>query len=231
MFTAMTVRDRLPQIELAVGEDVTVFVLRNLVPIPEDDAARLRDFADRHGIHWWLQPKGPDGAHPFYPLQAPALDYALPEFGLRLAYRPTEFTQVNAGVNRVLVRRAVDMLDPKPGERVGDLFCGLGNFTLALASRGADVVGMEGAATLVERATTNARANGLATARASSRTTSTPTPRARFARLGLGRQAPHRSPRDGAMESARRSTSRTCPRGSSTSPAAPRRSHATQACS
>jgi 23S rRNA (uracil1939-C5)-methyltransferase len=161
MFTAMAVRDRLPQLELAVGEDVTVFVLRNLVPIPEEDAQRLRDFADRHGIQWWLQPKGPETAHPFYPLEAPALDYALPEFGVRLAYRPTEFTQVNAGVNRVLVSRAVRLLDPRPGERVGDLFCGLGNFSLPIAVRGAQVVGMEGSPALVERAAQNARANGL----------------------------------------------------------------------
>jgi 23S rRNA (uracil1939-C5)-methyltransferase len=139
----------LPQIELAVGEDVTVFVLRNLEPIPEEDAAKLRAFADAHGIQWWLQPKGPDTAHPCYPLEAPALDYALPEFGLRIAFGPTEFTQVNAGVNRVLVRRAVDMLDPRPGERVGDLFCGLGNFSLPLATRGATVLGMEGAPSLV----------------------------------------------------------------------------------
>jgi len=157
----MSIRDRLPQLELAVGDAVTVFVLRHLEPIGEEDAKRLRDFADRHGIQWWLQPKGPETAHPFHPLDAPSLDYALPEFGLRLSFGPTEFTQVNAGVNRVLVKRAVDMLDPKPGERVGDLFCGLGNFTLPLASRGADVIGMEGSASLVRRAEANARANGL----------------------------------------------------------------------
>jgi 23S rRNA (uracil1939-C5)-methyltransferase len=161
MFTAMKIRDRVPQLEVAVGEDVTVFVLRHLEPIPEEDAIRLRAFADAHGIQWWLQPKGPDTAHPWHPMQAPALDYALPEFGLRLRYRPTEFTQVNAGVNRMLVKRAVDMLDPREGERVGDLFCGLGNFTLPLASRGAFAIGMEGSASLVERARDNARLNGL----------------------------------------------------------------------
>ena len=161
MFTSFRLRDRIPQLEVAVGAAVTVFVLRHLEPIPEEDAAKLRDFADRHGIQWWLQPKGPETAHPFYPLDAPALDYRLPEFGLTLAFGPTEFTQVNAGVNRVLVKRAVDMLDPRSGERVGDLFCGLGNFSLALASRGADVVGIEGAPSLVARAAANARANGL----------------------------------------------------------------------
>jgi 23S rRNA (uracil1939-C5)-methyltransferase len=161
MFTGMKLRDRLPQIELAVGEDVTIFVLRHLEPIPEEDAAKLRAFADQHGIQWWLQPKGPETAHPWYPLEATALDYALPEFGLRLAFGPTEFTQVNAGVNRILVRRAVDLLDPRPGERAGDLFCGLGNFSLPLATRGAHVIGMEGAPSLVRRAEANARANGL----------------------------------------------------------------------
>ena len=162
MFTSMKLRERIPQIELAVGEEVTILVVRHLEPIPEEDAAKLRAFADRHGVQFWLQPKGPETAHPFYPLEAPALDYRLPEFGLSLRYGPTEFTQVNAAVNRVLVKRAVDLLDPRPGERVGDLFCGIGNFTLALASRGAEVTGMEGSPGLVARAAENARLNGLA---------------------------------------------------------------------
>jgi 23S rRNA (uracil1939-C5)-methyltransferase len=161
LFTSMQVRDRVPQIELAVGDAVTVLVLRNLEPIPEEDAAKMRAFADRHAIQWWLQPKGPDTAQPFHPLEAPALDYTLPEFGLRIGFGPTEFTQVNAGVNRSLVKRAVDMLAPRAGERVGDLFCGLGNFTLPLAVGGADVVGMEGSASLVQRGARNAKANGL----------------------------------------------------------------------
>jgi 23S rRNA (uracil1939-C5)-methyltransferase len=144
-----------------VGEAVTVLVLRHLEPLGEEDRARLRAFADRHGIQWWLQPKGPDTAHPFHPADAPALDYRLPEFGLTLAFRPTEFTQVNAAVNRALVGRAVGLLDPRPGQRVGDLFCGLGNFTLALAARGATVVGLEGMASLTARGEANARANGL----------------------------------------------------------------------
>ena len=161
MFTAMRLRDRIPQLELAVGDDVTVLVVRNLEALPEEDAARLRAFADRHGIQFWLQPAGPDTARPFHPLDAPPLDYSLPEFGVRLRFGPTEFTQVNAAVNRVLVKRAVDLLDPHPGERVGDLFCGLGNFSLPLAARGAEVIGMEGSASLVRRATENAALNGL----------------------------------------------------------------------
>jgi 23S rRNA (uracil1939-C5)-methyltransferase len=161
LFTGMLLRERLPQIELAVGESVTIFVLRNLEPVGEEDAARLRDFADAHGIQWWLQPKGPDSAYPFYPQHSPELDYRLPEFGLSLAFRPTEFTQVNAAVNRVLVKRAVEALDPRPGETVGDLFCGLGNFTLAIASRGASVIGVESSASLVARGEENARRNQL----------------------------------------------------------------------
>jgi 23S rRNA (uracil1939-C5)-methyltransferase len=161
MFTTMALRERLPQVELAVGESVTILVLRHLEPVGEEDCAKLRTFADRHGIQWWFQPKGPETAHPFYPEDAPPLDYRLPEFGLAIGFRPTEFTQVNSAVNRALVKRAVDLLDPRPGERIGDLFCGLGNFTLAIAARGATVVGMEGAATLTARGEENARANGL----------------------------------------------------------------------
>lgn len=161
LFTTMALRERLPQVELAVGERVTILVLRHLDPVGEEDRAKLRAFADRHGIQWWLQPKGPETAHPFHPEDSPPLDYRLPEFGLSIGFRPTEFTQVNAAVNRVLVKRAVGLLDPQPGERVGDLFCGLGNFTLAIAARGVTVVGMEGAATLTARGEENARANGL----------------------------------------------------------------------
>lgn len=162
LFTSLELRDRIPQLELAVGESVMALVLRNLESLPEGDQAKVRAFADANpGIQFWLQPKGPETAYPFHPVDAPLLDYRLPEFGLSLHYRPTEFTQVNPGVNRILVKRAVDMLDPQPGERVGDLFCGLGNFTLALATRGADVIGMEGAPFLVERARDNARRNGL----------------------------------------------------------------------
>ncbi|HEX6632508.1 MAG TPA: 23S rRNA (uracil(1939)-C(5))-methyltransferase RlmD [Usitatibacter sp.] len=200
MFTSMRLRERIPQLELAVGESVTVFVLRHLEPIPEEDAEKLRAFADRHGIQWWLQPKGPDTAHPFYPLDAPPLDYRRPEFGLTLGFGPTEFTQVNTAVNRVLVKRAVDMLDPRPGERAGDLFCGLGNFSLAIAARGADVVGIEGAPSLVERAKSNARANGLgerATFLAHDLYTDAPGALARMGRVDKLLIDP---PRDGAVE-------------------------------
>ena len=154
--------DRLPQIEIALGDDVDVLVLRVLEPLTDADENSLRAFADRHCIQWWLQPKGPDTAHPFYPLNSPALCYRLPEFAIEMPFNPTEFTQVNPFVNQVLVRRAIGLLDPQPGERIADLFCGLGNFTLPIARRGADVVGFEGSAALVKRAAANSAHNGLA---------------------------------------------------------------------
>jgi 23S rRNA (uracil1939-C5)-methyltransferase len=154
--------DRLPQIELAVGEAVTVLVLRILDALSAQDEAALRGFAMQHEIQLWLQTAGPDTAQPLHPLEAPPLYYSLPEFGVQVRFRPTDFTQVNHAVNRILVRQAMALLDPRPGERVADLFCGLGNFSLPIASRGARVLGVEGNAELVRRADANARANGLA---------------------------------------------------------------------
>jgi 23S rRNA (uracil1939-C5)-methyltransferase len=156
----LSVRERLPQIEVAVGDNATVLVFRHLEPLTAEDKALVKDFAASQGIHAWLQPAGPDSAHPFHPADS-ALYYELPEFGVRIHFRPTEFTQVNPAMNRVLVSRALKLLDAQPGERVADLFCGLGNFTLPLAKQGAQVVGFEGSAGLVERARQNAAANGL----------------------------------------------------------------------
>jgi 23S rRNA (uracil1939-C5)-methyltransferase len=168
---ALTIRDRLPQIELAVGdsagapglprEAVPVLVLRVLeTPTPADED-RLRAFADVHGVQFYLQPGGPATAFPFHPA-ARQLAYALPEFDLVFPYGPTEFTQVNPAINRVLVRRAMALLDPRPGERIADFFCGIGNFTLPIARRGATAVGVEGSAALVARAQETAALNGLA---------------------------------------------------------------------
>jgi 23S rRNA (uracil1939-C5)-methyltransferase len=162
LIAGLSLPTRLPQIELAVGEAVTVLVLRILDPLSPQDEDLLRNFATRHGIQFWLQTKGPDTAEPFFPLHAPPLYYSLPEFGVQIRFRPTDFTQVNHQVNRILVRRAMALLDPRPGERIADLFCGMGNFSLPIASRGADVLGVEGNAELVRRAEGNARENGLA---------------------------------------------------------------------
>lgn len=151
----------MPQIELAVGSAVTALVLRILEPLTEADEALLRAFADRHNVQFWLQPKGPDTVTPFYPLE-PQLDYTLPEFNIRMPFKPTDFTQVNHAINRVLVSRALSLLAPAAGDRVLDLFCGIGNFTLPLARRAREVVGIEGSETLTTRALENARANGVA---------------------------------------------------------------------
>ena len=173
LIESLTIRQRLPQIELAVGErlptsgdtgrgePVYALVLRVLAPLATTDEARLVAFADAHGVDFWLQPGGPDTVVPFHPRNA-TLAYTLPEFDVALPFAPTEFTQVNAAINRVLVRRAINLLAPAPGERVADFFCGLGNFTLPIARRGAQVVGVEGSAALVERARANAQRNGLA---------------------------------------------------------------------
>ncbi|MBI5269786.1 MAG: 23S rRNA (uracil(1939)-C(5))-methyltransferase RlmD [Burkholderiales bacterium] len=156
----MEARDRLPQIELAVGEGVTALVLRHLEPLSAGDAQRLRDFAAQHGVQWWLQPKGPDTVH-LLDEGGPELAYRLPEFGLVMPFKPTDFTQVNHQINTVLVGRAVRLLDVQPHERVIDWFCGLGNFTLPLATRAREVLGIEGSETLVARSRENAARNGL----------------------------------------------------------------------
>ena len=156
----LSVRTRLPQIEVAVGDNAAALVVRHLLPLTDEDKAHLESFAERHGIHLWLQPGGPESAHPFHPA-ASELYYDLPDFDVRLHFRPTDFTQVNHGVNRALVARAIELLDPHPGERIADLFCGLGNFSLPIARRGAQVIGFEGSAELVARARANAAANGL----------------------------------------------------------------------
>ncbi|MDA0225688.1 MAG: 23S rRNA (uracil(1939)-C(5))-methyltransferase RlmD [Proteobacteria bacterium] len=161
MATMLSIRARLPQVELAVGEAAVVLVFRNLDPLTAEDETVLRAFAEENGVHVWLQPAGPDGASPFHPPDAPLPRYSLPEFGITIDFRPTDFTQVNHAVNRVLVSRAVRFLDPQPGERIADLFCGLGNFTLPIARSGAEVHGWEGSAPLIERARANARANRL----------------------------------------------------------------------
>jgi len=157
---ALSIRERMPQIELAVGSSVTALVLRVLEPINAADEALLRAFADEHYVQFWLQPKGPDSVVPFYPLDR-QLDYTLPEFGIRMPFMPTDFTQVNHQINRVLVGRALRLLAPQKGDRVLDLFCGIGNFTLPLARLAREVVGIEGSEALTTRALANAKENGV----------------------------------------------------------------------
>jgi 23S rRNA (uracil1939-C5)-methyltransferase len=148
-----------PQIELACGDDVTALVLRHLEPLSEGDIARLRAFALAHpGVQWWLQPKGPDTVR-LLDEGGAQLGYALPEFGISMPFKPTDFTQVNPYINRVLVLRALRLLDVQPDDRVIDWFCGLGNFTLPLATRAREVLGIEGSEALVARSRENYERN------------------------------------------------------------------------
>lgn len=164
----MSQPDRMPQIEMAVGEipgqpnllDI-VLVLRHLEPLSEGDQVQLAEFGRQHGVRWFLQPGGPTTVHPLDPQDRPLLTYHLPNFGVSLNFAPTEFTQVNPSINHALVTRAMRLLAAQPGERVADMFCGLGNFTLPIARSGAQVVGVEGSDALVKRAAENAEMNGL----------------------------------------------------------------------
>lgn len=162
----LSLRDRLPQIEVAVaqagGAEEVVLVLRVLQPPTEADLARLRDFQSEHGVSLWLQPGGPDSAAPLDAREQRSLSLSLPEFGITLPFAPTDFTQVNHRINEVLVRRALRLLDVGSQHRVVDFFCGLGNFTLPLATRALRVIGFEGSPALVQRAEQAARDNGLA---------------------------------------------------------------------
>lgn len=151
---------RIAQIEVAVDDTQTALVFRNLDPLSAADREKMIVFAREHEMHFFLQPAGPDSVEPLWPEQT-QLSYALPEFDVRFNFTPTGFTQVNTDINRKMVPYAIDMLDVQPDERVLDLFCGIGNFTLPLARRAKEVVGVEGLDILVQRARENAELNGI----------------------------------------------------------------------
>ena len=159
LIQSMDAIETCPQIELACGDEVTALVLRHLEPLSAADLARLRAFAaERPGLQWWLQPKGPDTVKRLDE-GGPELAYALPQFGITMPFKPTDFTQVNPHINRVLVARALRLLDPQRHERVIDWFCGLGNFTLPLATLAGEVLGIEGSEALVARSRENLKLN------------------------------------------------------------------------
>jgi 23S rRNA (uracil1939-C5)-methyltransferase len=164
LIESLSIRGKVPQIEFAMGEgqdaSITALVLRIMAPLSVADEARLKVFADEYGVQWWLQTKGPDTVALFYPTDK-QLHYTLPEFGICMPFKPTDFTQVNHQINRVLVSQALRLLDVQPDERIADLFCGLGNFTLPIATRAREVVGIEGSDVLTMRAQENSRINGL----------------------------------------------------------------------
>jgi len=158
----MDAKETLPQIELACGDEVTAMVLRHMEPLSQGDLARLRDFAAVHrGLQWWLQPGGLETVK-LLDEAAQELSYGLPEFGITMPFKPTDFTQVNPQINQVLVSRALRLLAVQPDERVIDWFCGLGNFTLPLATRAREVLGIEGSEVLVARSRENFERNKAA---------------------------------------------------------------------
>ena len=156
---AMDAKETIPQIELACGDAVTAMVLRHMEPLSAGDLAQLRAFAAAHtGLQWWLQPGGLDTVA-LLDADVPELSYGLPEFGITMPFKPTDFTQVNPHINQVLVSRALRLLDVQPTERVIDWFCGLGNFTLPLATQAREVLGIEGSEVLVARSRQNYERN------------------------------------------------------------------------
>jgi len=159
----LSVRGALPQVELAAGDDRQALIIRHLEPLSAADRQRLEAFAAVTGFEVLLQPSGPDSITPLHPAadREVLLRYSLEQFGVLLEFEPQAFTQVNLAMNRELVSAAVTALDLRPGSRVVDLFCGIGNFSLPMARRGGQVVGLEGTAAAVERARRNARLNGL----------------------------------------------------------------------
>jgi 23S rRNA (uracil1939-C5)-methyltransferase len=171
LIETLSIRDRLPQIEVAGGDAVVGLNFRVLAPPGAADLAALRVFGERHGFALYLQPGGQDSVRLLVPEPAsPAplpqggrgtLSYRLPAFDLDLEFQPWHFIQVNAAINRQLVERACELLEIGPEDRVLDLFCGLGNFTLALARRAREAVGVEGDASLIEWARRNAARNGV----------------------------------------------------------------------
>ncbi len=158
LIKGMDARETLPQIELACGDSVTALVLRHLEPLSVGDIEKLHAFAAEHSVQWWLQAKGPETVKLLVE-GGELLAYALPEFGITMPFKPTDFTQVNPHINRVLVARALRLLDVQKTDRVIDWFCGLGNFTLPLATLAREVLGIEGSDTLVARAKANVAQN------------------------------------------------------------------------
>lgn len=191
---SMDAKETVPQIELACGDDVTAMVLRHMEPLSEGDLARLRAFAAAYpGLQWWLQPGGLETVK-LLDEATQELGYGLPEFGITMPFKPTDFTQVNPQINQVLVSRALRLLAVQPDERVIDWFCGLGNFTLPLATRAREVLGIEGSEVLVARSRENFERNRGASA---ARRALAPT---RFVARNLFEMTPAMLVKDGAAD-------------------------------
>jgi 23S rRNA (uracil1939-C5)-methyltransferase len=163
LLTSMSIPNRIPQIEVSVADEAVALVIRVLEPLTEADMSLLREFEQQHRVQIYLQPGGYETIAPLTDT-ARALTYRLPNFDVTLDFLPTDFIQVNGELNERMIDRVVQLLEPTAEESVLDLFCGLGNFSLPLARRAKSVVGVEGEAGLVARATRNAQRNGIANA-------------------------------------------------------------------
>lgn len=161
MLEGLSVASSVPQLELAVGEGVTAWVLQHLKPLSSTDKKALKRFGEQYGVDWWLQPEGPSSVHRLLPQTPVDLLFSIPSFGIQMHFRPTDFTQVNHMMNDSMVSRAISLLALNAKDRALDLFCGLGNFTLPLAQHCAYVKGLEGSQDLVNRAHANAILNQL----------------------------------------------------------------------
>ena len=161
MVGALSIRGRVPQIEVAVADNAVALVLRILDPLGDGDERVLREFAGRHDVWIYLQPGGLDSIFRLVPEGAGELSYGLPEFEISMAFEPADFVQINAGINERMVSLALELLEVESSHRVLDLFSGIGNFSLPLARRAGSVLGIEGEASLVARARDNARRNGV----------------------------------------------------------------------
>lgn len=159
LIESLSIPKHIPQIEVARGDEKVVLIFRHLQPFNADDLVKLEKFARETGFAVFLQPGDMQSIHPLTKDDAVELSYALPEFDVNIHFTPTQFTQVNAGINRAMVKLAIDLLDPQPTDTVMDLFCGVGNFSLPLARKSGHVIGVEGEAALVKQARENATIN------------------------------------------------------------------------
>ncbi len=160
LIDSLTIKDRIPQIEVAVGDNRSALVFRILQQPGGDDLVKIKHFGDQFEFDIYLQPKGPDSVIPLFPENPEPLHYRLPE-DIELQFGPLDFTQVNAAINLKMIERVLKALDPQPSDSILDLFCGLGNFTLPLARHAGQVTGIEGNASAVAQARRNAKINHL----------------------------------------------------------------------
>jgi 23S rRNA (uracil1939-C5)-methyltransferase len=220
LIVQLSILDKLPQIELAVGEadqkngregNVVVLIFRIMDALTANDEALFKAFADTHQIQVWTQTKGPDTIKPFWPLGAEQLQYSLPEFDLTYPFKPNEFTQVNPQINQVMIRRAMQLLSPQASETIADFFCGIGNFTLPIARSGAQVLGLEGLANLVDRANESAQLNDINNVNFGVADLFKMTPES-LAELGVFDKWLIDPPRDGGFELVKAITAETAPK-------------------